>query len=134
MNKKMNKIIDNVIASKNKKLFDNEDIAKELLNQHLLESKKDYDWSINEFYKKYGYINANSKSILAKILDKLIYYGYKFHIYYELRVLFDILIEIKNLIVNIFRILKLIIKLPYLIIKRFYNLIVKIFKRNSKRK
>ena len=127
-NKKMNKIIDNLLSKDSNKKFENEDISKELLNQYLLESKELYNYDIMMFNMKYvdSYTREENfkflKCMLFNLKDVSKKIAIKLHIYKEIRILFIIFKSLIKAIV--FTIL-----LPITIIKRFLLALIKIIKK-----
>ena len=122
MNAKMNKIIDDLIKSKNNKKFDNEDVAKELLDQYLLESKDEFKYFINFYDNKIQMAEWSRRQYYKDIIiNKLI----KLHIYNEVIIVYRIIRNIFGIFLVPFYILKLI----FVLINRLKNILLKGFKR-----
>ena len=114
MHDKMNSIISELISTDTKKKNENTDVAKSLLDQYLLESKKEYDdciflnnYNNNNYFKKFRhYID-----IMGKIFTRL-------HIYNEMKLMYKLILSILSIPIYIS-------KLFLLIIKRIVNLFFK---------
>ena len=124
MNINMNKIINNLLKSKNTKTFEYGDVAKELLNHYLLQSNIEYTLQLLEFNKKY--INPNIqnngfKAFIYQTIDSMKKLSIKLHIYNEARLVF---IVVKSLL----KVIAYSLLLPILLIKRFINVIIRIIK------
>ena len=118
----MNKIIDDLIKSKNNKKFDNEDVAKELLDQYLLESKDEFKYFINFYDNKIQMAEWSRRQYYKDIIiNKLI----KLHIYNEVIIVYRIIRNIFGIFLVPFYILKLI----FVLINRLKNILLKGFKR-----
>ncbi len=124
MNKNMNKIIDDLLRKKTDKKFENEDVAKELLNQYLLESKPEYKYFIdyynNEILTKHWSRKQYYTDIAINTLIRL-------HIYNESVLVYKIIRNIFGIILIPFYL----IKLFWLLFNRILNIIKKIFKRQK---
>lgn len=131
MNQNMNKTIDLLISKQSNKHFLNKDIALELLDQYLLESREEFKYFINLCNSKYDYSNNNekynSKSLRTRLLElksRIVNFTIKIHLYHECRILYKILLSIfKFLLIPVY-----LIKLLLCIIIRIKNLIYKLFK------
>ncbi len=128
MNKKMNSIIEELIKNPSKKNNLSEDIALELLNQYLLETNDEYNYTLESFNKKYyedslksEYKNKlyNLKNSISNKIDKL---SIKLHIYNEASI-------VKKIFYYIIKTIYLIIKLPIVIIIRIIKMFSKVISK-----
>ncbi len=123
MNQNMNKIIANLLKNKSNKKFENNDIALELLNQYLLESKEEFKYFIN--YDKNGGNAIIYWTRRQYIKDLLINWLIKMHIYKEAVILYRIFRNLMGIILVPFYILKLIGQIIYRIVRIIKKLIVR---------
>lgn len=121
MNNNMNKTIDLLIKNKTTKSFNNQDVAKELLNQYLLESTGEYNSLI--YNERLKYVNNSSKT--SKIFNFYAKAATKLHIYNEMKVIKKIIKKIVGLFMIPFYVVKLII----MFIQKIIRFIIKIFKK-----
>lgn len=103
MNTRMNEIIAKLIKDKNTKVFNNEDIALELLNQYLLQSISEYSYEELNFKAKYNYLPCyGRKNKLKKLIRKFMSNtkdifrkaAIKFHVFNEAKIIEEALREL----------------------------------------
>ena len=153
MNENMNKIINSIIEKKVTAKFPNIDIALELLNQYLLQDTESYQWLINssrgslDLSNNYSSVRVKLIILLKKLhlykslqklhqlLETVIFkikkLAIKLHVYNELSLIYQIIKLVLRIPITVLLIVLYILKIPYIIIKRFINIIHKIQNRKG---
>lgn len=114
MNINMNSFIEKVLNDKNNREFKNEDIAMELLNQYLLESKSEYNYFINVKNLEYFSYNCSFK-------DKFKDFIKNHHLYLIANTIYKIIKYVLLIVKSIFMIIVTILSVQYLIFKKIFR-------------